>query len=339
MARKKPSTETALTFLDQLNDSGFIDPAVLKGFAQTFVDGLGRDAQRLHNHLFRRRKKSIPQATRPPQVFIYTRVSNFKTGNVSPEAQYQACVDYAKYRLPGLPVSPLRFQDNSVSGGVPLLARPHGRRLCQQMQPGDQLVVYHMTRLFRNTRDMLGMSAVWEGRGIVWHETTTGVVSDTAAGRFLRTVLAAAAQLERELASERKRVSNAMRKQNGGVLCSAPAGFKVVGTGPKAVYRPDKSRREVPAALIQIMEEEGVTAYKAACIMSHQIATQQGRKLPRYDQSAWPVQPYDAWNLVRREKRLRAREAAAQALVDAQGGVVTSDISIEHGTIPSEIAG
>lgn len=119
------------------------------------------------------------------------------------------------------------------------------------------LICYSLSRLARNTRDALEISARLEKAGAHLALLDMQVDTSSAAGRMFFTIMASFAQFEREQVSQR--TSDAMqRKQSKGMRMSryAPWGFRLMG---KELY-PDQRERAL-AVRIHKMAELGMTPY------------------------------------------------------------------------------
>ena len=112
------------------------------------------------------------------------------------------------------------YRENGVSAGIPLAERPEGAKLLKDAatEKIDVVVVLKLDRAFRNTTDCLSTVETWEKKGISLHIIDLGGNSmDTrsAAGKFMLTVLAGAAEMERNLIKERTRAALKVKRENG----------------------------------------------------------------------------------------------------------------------------
>jgi len=127
--------------------------------------------------------------------------------------------------------------DAGVSGGKPMHSRAGGQRILDLVQRSAvaHVVTYKLDRLFRDCADCLTVTAVWDKKAIALHLVDLGgqtLDTSSAMGRFFLTVMAGAAELERNLI--RERTSEAMgyvksqgRKTGGDV----PYGYAVAAGG------------------------------------------------------------------------------------------------------------
>lgn len=101
---------------------------------------------------------------------------------------------------------PVFYVDESVSGAkVPFAERPEGRRLLADLERGDRVLVTRIDRAARNVRDLLGLVEEIEERGASVVFVDQRIDTAGPMGRFLLTLLAAIAELEAGIVSERVR--------------------------------------------------------------------------------------------------------------------------------------
>lgn len=81
--------------------------------------------------------------------------------------------------------------------------RPELAKLWRELRPGDTLAVWKLDRLARNAREMLNRMHELGDRGVRFVSLTEAIDTSTAAGKLMLSVLAAMAQFERDLTSER----------------------------------------------------------------------------------------------------------------------------------------
>src|SRR6185369_13928830 len=97
------------------------------------------------------------------------------------------------------------YADDGVSGTVPLESRPAGIRLLQGAREGkfDQILVFKLDRLGRDTRLILNAVAELEKHGVRVRSMTEEFDTGTATGRLMLTMLSGFASHEREVIRER----------------------------------------------------------------------------------------------------------------------------------------
>lgn len=148
-------------------------------------------------------------------VFGYGRVS---TGQQTTENQrlelekagYQIDLDYW-------------YADEGVSGKVAACQRPAFKRMLDQIRKGETLVVSKLDRLGRDAIDVLQTVRQLGERGIkvVVHQLGTTDLTSSA-GKLLLSMLAAVAEMERDLLVERTQAGLARAKSEGKTLGRPP---------------------------------------------------------------------------------------------------------------------
>jgi len=103
-------------------------------------------------------------------------------------------------------------EDNGISAGKPLGTRQGGAKLLKAIKAkkADHVVILKLDRAFRNAADCLSTVELWDRKGITLHIVDLGgnsIDTTSAAGRFMLTVLAGAAEMERNLTRERTKAA------------------------------------------------------------------------------------------------------------------------------------
>ena len=93
--------------------------------------------------------------------------------------------------------------------------RPQLQAMLEYVREGDVVVVSEFSRLARSTRDMLQIVQELTEKGVGLISLKEKVDTDTPQGRFMLTVFAALAELERETILQRQREGIAIAKQQG----------------------------------------------------------------------------------------------------------------------------
>jgi site-specific DNA recombinase len=124
------------------------------------------------------------------------------------------------------------YADDGVTGTVPLEQRPAGMRLIEAARHHkfDQLLVFKLDRLGRDTRLILNAVAELEKHGVRVRSMTEDFDTATATGRLMLTMLSGFAAHERELIRERS-VAGTNRKVEAGAWLGGvvPYGYRKVG--------------------------------------------------------------------------------------------------------------
>ena len=208
----------------------------------------------------------------------YIRVSTFEQtqSGLGLEAQRDRIQSYAAMR--GITLSEI-IEDAGVSAGIPLANRPGGSRLWELLKRGKvgAVIAVKLDRLFRDTHDCLGVVNEWDRRGVGLHVVDLGgnaVDTQSAAGRFMLTVLAGVAEMERGQVRERTAAAlerkRARGEKTGG---SVPFGFDAQG---RRLVR--NAAEALVVETMQELREAGASLRKIASRLNGEgIVTKQGR--------------------------------------------------------------
>lgn len=160
-------------------------------------------------------------------IYAYIRVSHSESvlSGLSVAAQERAIrqycelhglSDWAPTRYPEIE-SPGFFVDLAVSAYKKhIKQRPAGGLLCNLLKPGDTIVMYKIDRGFRSTEDFCRTVSNWVANQIDVRIVTQSINLTSANGRFLATILAAYAQWQSDMKSERGKAGVAFGRKNTG---------------------------------------------------------------------------------------------------------------------------
>jgi DNA invertase Pin-like site-specific DNA recombinase len=107
------------------------------------------------------------------------------------------------------------YEDEGVSGGLPIAKRPAGSRLMRELVKGDVLVVSKLDRLARSVTDLLATLEHAEAIGASFVATEQSISTEGPYGRFMVTLLGSVAELERSIMAERQRAARAQLHRDG----------------------------------------------------------------------------------------------------------------------------
>lgn len=93
--------------------------------------------------------------------------------------------------------------------------RPELAKLWRELRPGDTLAVWRLDRLCRNAREMHNRMYELADRKVRFVSLTESIDTSSAAGKFMLSVLAAVAEMERNLTSERTSAGIKRLQRNG----------------------------------------------------------------------------------------------------------------------------
>lgn len=124
--------------------------------------------------------------------------------------------------------------------------RRRGWELCKKaLRRGDTLVVYALSRLGRDIRNLLDINKMLLEEGVALKSLTEPIDTSTADGKLLFTVRAAFAQFERDITIERTRDSVRKRREAG-----LPVGRPGIPEKTKAAIRKDLGNIKLTLAMI-----------------------------------------------------------------------------------------
>ncbi len=165
------------------------------------------------------------------KALAYIRVSTNKQ-DISPELQKERIEDYCRLQKLEL----FQVVTEVVSAKIHLSKRPEGRKINELVKSGiTHIVALKLDRLFRNMADAMATIEQWNKAGIRLHLVDLGggsVDTGSSMGKMFLTMLAAFAEFERNVISERttaamRHLKSQGRKTGGHV----PYGFDCVGGG------------------------------------------------------------------------------------------------------------
>lgn len=91
------------------------------------------------------------------------------------------------------------------------------------------VIVYKLDRMFRNAAEALSVSTEFNAAAVALHSVTESLDTTSAMGKFFFTIMAACAEMERNLISERTRDALRHKKSMGEVYNHIPYGYREVG--------------------------------------------------------------------------------------------------------------
>ena len=208
----------------------------------------------------------------------YTRVSSQEqTEGTSLDFQEQQIKGYAGIR--GLDLVDT-FSDGGVSGGIPFAERPGARRLLRAIKKGavKHVIITKLDRGFRSASDCLNTIEGWDREGIALHIVDMqGASIDTSSptGKFMLTILAAVAEMERGMIRDRCNNGRAMRKAQGRAIGHPPFGYVLGEDGHTLKVHPEEH-----SALVRIrqMRADGASMREIARTLNAEgIKTKHGK--------------------------------------------------------------
>lgn len=143
--------------------------------------------------------------------------------------------------------------DAGVSGGKPLAERQEGSRLAEMVVAGEiqSVVITKLDRGFRSASDCLNNVEAWERLKVSLHILNLGgttIDTSTPTGKFFITVMAGAAELERNMIRERCNEGRKIRRAQGYRVGEIPFGFSLAADG-KALVECGEEQEAIALAL------------------------------------------------------------------------------------------
>ena len=190
-----------------------------------------------------------------PRIYAYVRASTDKQEN-SPDCQKDRIKDYLTGR--GIGAVDAFYTDTAVSGKTPIDTRPAGCELFKHLRRGDHLVVTKIDRAFRSTADCAIKIDTLHRMGVRLHIVDfmgDSIDIGSPQGRMFIHIVAAFAEYEREMISQRTKEGLAHRKKKGVAHSRFPGyGFKwekrwIDGKLTKIAVRDDEER-EVMGSIV-----------------------------------------------------------------------------------------
>lgn len=126
------------------------------------------------------------------------------------------------------------YSDPGVSGATPLRFRPEGKKLLNEMQPGDIVVASKLDRMFRAASDALACAELMKERevSLILVDMGADPVTGNGMAKCFFTMAAAFAELERSTIAERMSNGKAAKRAKGGHTGGeAPYGLRIIGHG------------------------------------------------------------------------------------------------------------
>lgn len=128
------------------------------------------------------------------------------------------------------------YCDPAVSGGKPISERPEGSKLMESIRNREisGMIVAKLDRGFRNTVDCLNTVDELDKLNISLHIIDLGgssVDSQSPSGRFMLTVLVAAAEMERNVIKARCNSGREQHRAEGKAIGHAPFGYSADSEG------------------------------------------------------------------------------------------------------------
>ncbi len=217
---------------------------------------------------------------RPPALTVHLRI---------PVARERAVSFGAGRRISSAGYCTLRrirllrvMADDAVSGARPLAQRPGGGELASALRKREatHVIMLKLDRGFRNAADCLATVEKWQQWGVTLHIIDLGgnaIDTASAAGKFMLTVLAGAAEMERNITSERTRAALQVKRMRGQRISRwASFGNRIMADGS---IEPDDRERGV-ITLVHELKSRGLSLRLIATeLVTRQLTGRNGQPI------------------------------------------------------------
>ena len=171
------------------------------------------------------------RGAKPERVALYLRVSSEEQRErESIENQREFLKNYQS--LYGLEVVGV-YEDDGVSGTIPLHERPGGKELVEaaEAERFETLLVYRLDRLGRSLLVIVDAHDRLQQAGIALRSATEPIDTSNPSGRLIFQMLASFAEYERETIGERTRAGLHRALRNGKHTGRIPYGYDIASDG------------------------------------------------------------------------------------------------------------
>ncbi len=189
----------------------------------------------------------------------YTRVSSDKQAESGAGIAAQAAAIKAYAKQAGLELVE-SYTDDGISGAAGIDGRPGLAAAIGRLRRGDVLVIAKRDRLGRDMMTTLTIERAVAKRGASIVSADGVGNGDGAADAFMRSVMDAAAQFERDLIKARTRAAMAEKRKAGHRIGEVPFGWSLAADGK---LEPVPAEQEI-LDLIRELRESGVSLRRIA---------------------------------------------------------------------------
>lgn len=110
------------------------------------------------------------------------------------------------------------WSDEGVSGSIDPVQRPAFAAMLDHAREGDEIVAWRLDRVGRNAAAVLTLVQTLDSRGITLRTVADGISTGGTTGRLVLAILAAVAEMEREVVRERVSAGVRAARERGTVL-------------------------------------------------------------------------------------------------------------------------
>jgi site-specific DNA recombinase len=217
-------------------------------------------------------KRTTSKTADTQSAVLYLRVSTQEQANEGISLQAQEAKLRAYCAMRGLAIIGV-IRDPGVSGAKPLHTRPGGQQIPAMIKRGTvaHVVAYKLDRLFRDCADCLTVTKEWDKRNVALHLVDLGgqtLDTSSAMGRFFLTVMAGAAELEKNLIGERTvEAMDYKKSQSERISRYIPYGKQLSADG---VHLEDNAEEQAIIAIARDLHKAGLSSRKIAARLAEQ---------------------------------------------------------------------
>jgi len=212
-------------------------------------------------------------AENPSRAVAYVRVSSQRQVDegVSIEAQIKRIREYARYKGMEIDDKDIIIEEG-VSGGVPIWERPGGRHLRTRLETGayPHILTMRLDRMFRLVTDALATVDELADSGISLHVVDMdgeAIDTSTSMGRFFLTIMAALAEMERGLVSERTQIGMNQLKATHKKFTQSIYGWDADENGS---LKPNWNEQNIIDYMVWLIETNGLSYSAVARALNKQ---------------------------------------------------------------------
>ena len=138
--------------------------------------------------------------------------------------------------------------------------RPQLKEMLAYVREGDELYVESISRIARNTKDLLNIIEDLKKKNVVFISFKENIDTSTTTGKFMLTVFGALAEMEREVILERQRESIELAKNRGVYTGRAP--MKIDKDKFNKMVAEWKNKQRTATSIMKEFNITGTTFYR-----------------------------------------------------------------------------
>lgn len=149
------------------------------------------------------------------------------------------------------------YEDDDVSGRTRWFARPSGELMLREMERGDHIIVWKLSRACRSMADFCSCLEILKEAGITIESIHENVDMSTPLGRFMMHVIGAFNEMEVETIKMQTKESMDYKRRNG-LPCGwqSPIGWRKVGMGKASKFIPEHAERRLALTVANLRDND-----------------------------------------------------------------------------------